>query len=385
MNIEYFVVAVLVLGVLIFVHELGHFLLAKYNGVGVVEFAIGFGRKIWKRQYGETTYSIGIIPLGGYVRMVGDDPRELDSGKSEPVPLTPEEPEISEQERLLRADRSRWFLNKGFFAKSAIVIAGPGFNLLFAVLLSIVSFYCYGKLVAVDTAVIGDVIPNYPAEKAGVRSKDLVVAVDGKPVASWVDLSTAVRVSDGKEVVFEIERPNPAGGAPERLSFKIAATDDTSELSVIEGTGSKRSVKIGIVPDSIRKGVSFSEAVSQGVDHVYTLCVVTVRGLSGMIRGVISPKHISGPIFIFKEAAKSAKKGLEHLLDFMTFLSVSLAILNLLPIPILDGGHLLFFVIQAIRGGKPVSLRVQEVANQVGMLLLLLLMIFAFGNDLWKL
>lgn len=384
MNIEYFVVAVLVLGILIFVHELGHFLLAKYNGVGVVEFSIGFGRKIWKRQIGETTYAIGLIPLGGYVRMVGDDPRELDSGKSEAPPLTPESAEVSEQERLMRADRSRWFLNKGFFAKASIVIAGPGFNLLFAVLLSIVSFYCYGKLVAVDTAVIGDVIPGYPAEKAGVQSKDLVVAVDGKPVASWVDLSNAVRLSDGKEVKFEVERP-AASGSSQHLSFNIAATDDTSELSVIEGTGSKRSVKIGIVPDSVRKEVTFGEAVTQGVGHVYTLCVVTVRGLSGMIRGAISPKHISGPIFIFQEAAKSAKRGLEHLLDFMTFLSVSLAILNLLPIPILDGGHLLFFIIQAIRGGKPVSLRVQELANQVGMLLLLLLMIFAFGNDLWKL
>ncbi|MBN8548878.1 MAG: RIP metalloprotease RseP [Deltaproteobacteria bacterium] len=385
MNIEYFLIAVLVLGILIFVHELGHFLVAKWNGVGVVEFSIGFGKKIWRRQIGETSYAIGLIPLGGYVRMVGDDPRELDTGKSEAPPLTPEEGDcVSEEERRMRADRSRWFLNKGFFAKSAIVIAGPGFNLLFAVLLSIASFYMYGKLVAVDSATIGDVIPGYPAEKAGVKAKDLVVSVDGKPVTSWVDLSTSVRLSDGKEVAFEIDRPQD-GGTPQRITLRIAATDDTSELAVIEGTGSKRSVKIGIIPDSTRKEVTFSEAVEQGFAHVYTLSVVTVRGLAGMIQGAISPKHISGPIFIFKEAAKSAKKGFEHLLDFMTFLSVSLAILNLLPIPILDGGHLVFFIIQALRGGRPVSLRIQEMANQVGMVLLLLLMIFAFGNDLWKL
>lgn len=144
-------------------------------------------------------------------------------------------------------------------------------------------------------------------------------------------------------------------------------------------------MKIGIVSDTIRKPVTFSESVTLGFNQVSYLCVVTVRGLWGMIQGAISPKHISGPIFIFKEAAKSAKKGFEYLLDFMTFLSVSLAILNLLPIPILDGGHLMFFTIQALRGGKPVSLRFQELANQVGMLILFLLMIFAFGNDLLKL
>ncbi len=377
MNIEYFLVSILVLGILIFVHELGHFLLAKLNGVGVLEFSIGFGRKIWRRKIGETTYAIGLIPLGGYVRMVGDDPRDM-----EPVSATPDE-ELSPEDRALLNDRSRWFLSKGYLAKSSIVLAGPGFNLLFAVLFSIFSFYNFGRMVAVDRAVIGDVIPGYPAEKAGLRAKDLVKSVDGQAVESWVDMADLIRKSDGKAVTFSVERVAEAG--VETKSFTMAGTDDTAEISVLEGTSGKRSVKIGIVPDTIREPVDFYGAVKAGVGQVSYLCVVTVRGLWGMIQGAISPKHISGPIFIFKEAAKSAKKGLEHVLDFMTFLSVSLAILNLLPIPILDGGHLMFFTLQALRGGKPVSLRIQEVANQVGMLILFLLMIFAFGNDLLKL
>jgi regulator of sigma E protease len=318
--------------------------------------------------------------------MVGDDPRDLEPRKVETSDPAQREiaAELTPQELALKTDPSRWFLNKGFFAKASIVIAGPAFNLIFAVLISIASFYAYGRMVAVDNAVIGDVIPGYPAEKAGIQAKDLVKSVDGKPVASWVEMAEAIRASDGREVQFEIERLHDAAPS-EKLSFKVAGTDDTAELSVIEGTSSKRSVKIGIVPDTRREKVTFGEAVYSGASHVQYLCVVTLRGLQGMIRGAISPKHISGPIFIFKEAAKSAKKGFEHLLDFMTFLSVSLAILNLLPIPILDGGHLLFFVIQALRGGRPVSLRVQELANQVGMLILFLLMIFAFGNDLLKL
>jgi regulator of sigma E protease len=197
-------------------------------------------------------------------------------------------------------------------------------------------------------------------------------------------MAQAIRDSDGRALTFNVTR-NKEGGSNEQLQFTLKGTDDTAELAVIEGNTGRKSVKIGIVPDTVREEVTFGQAIVHGYRHVEYLCIITVRGLVGMIQGAISPKHISGPIFIFKEAAKSAKKGVEHLLDFMTFLSVSLAILNLLPIPILDGGHLLFFTIQAIRGGKPVSLRVQEFANQVGMLLLLLLMIFAFGNDLLKL
>lgn len=361
-----FLVAVVILGVLIFVHELGHFLLAKWNGVGVLEFSIGFGRKIWKRTIGETSYSIGLIPLGGYVRMLGDDPREMQGGSDNAA-----------------TDRSRWFLSKRYLPKASIVLAGPMFNLIFAVLASIASYSIYGQMKSVDLPVIGDVIPGYPAEKAGLQAKDKVISVDGVVVTTWKELAQLVAASDGRKMQLEIDRRSE-GGEVERRTLTLAGTDETAEIAVVEGTLGKKSFKVGIVPDAERIPVSFSEAAVSGFMHVAFLSRVTVSGLAGMVQGLISPKHISGPIFIFKEAARSANRGFEHVLEFMIFLSVSLAILNLLPIPILDGGHLVFFTLEAIRG-VPLSLRVQEWANQVGMLILLALMIFAFSNDLLKL
>lgn len=373
-------VAVLVLGILVFVHELGHFLLAKWNNVGVLDFAIGFGKVLWSKKIGETTYSIRLIPLGGYVRMVGDDPfdnaEQLTS--AELAALDSSDPRKS-------FDRSRWFLSKGYWAKAAIVVAGPAFNIIFAILVSVASFAAYGKLKSLDMPVIGDLIPGYPAEKAGLKPKDKVISVNGVAIDSWVALAKTVAASEGAALQLEVERP--ASGLEQqaqKLSMRLTGTNDTAELAILEGNSNKRPFKLGIVPDSERVAVGLGEAIVTGTEHVLFLCRITVEGMFGMLRGMISPKHISGPIFIFKEAARSANRGLEYVLEFMIFLSVSLAILNLLPIPILDGGHLLFFTIEKIKG-SPLSLKTQQYANQFGMAILLLLMVFAFGNDILKL
>ncbi|MBX7145490.1 MAG: RIP metalloprotease RseP [Oligoflexia bacterium] len=377
-----FLVALAVLGILIFVHELGHFLLAKWNGIGVVEFSIGFGRKIFSRRIGETQYSIGLIPLGGYVRMLGDDPRDLTVAPGAEVAL--DGTQYSQDELAMRKDRSRWFLAKGYWPKFSVVLAGPAFNILFAIIASCSSFYAYGRLKTLDVPVIGDVLPGYPAEKAGLKPKDRVVTIDGKQVATWKEMAELISASQGQEMLIKVSRPATEGANPQDLEIMLSGTNDTADLAVVEGNLGKRPFKVGIVPDSERAEVGLLDAIGYGSMHVLFLCRVTVDGLLGMVQGLISPKHISGPIFIFKEAARSANRGLEHVLEFMVFLSVSLAILNLLPIPILDGGHLMFFTIEALRGA-PLSLRVQELANQVGMLILFALMIFAFGNDLLKL
>ena len=178
--------SIAVLGILIFVHELGHFLLAKACGVGVVEFSIGFGKKIFKRKVGETNYAIGIVPLGGYVRMLGDDPHEI-AGRSSG----------DDSSETINSDRSKWFLEKGILPRLAIVAAGPAFNLFFAIFLGICSFYFYGKEVVLDTASIGDVIPDYPAAKAGLKEKDVITAVAGKPIATWQEMADAVSESAG--------------------------------------------------------------------------------------------------------------------------------------------------------------------------------------------
>lgn len=386
-------ISILVLGFLIFVHELGHFLLAKWNGVGVVEFAIGFGRPLWQRKRGETVYSLRLIPLGGYVRMVGDDPRALE-GEQGKAPTTEGERSESaltgsdvQADAALLADKSRWFLTKGYWPKFSIVLAGPAFNFLFAILAAIGSFAVFGRDIALNTPVIGAVIPGYPAEKSGLKAGDTVKSIDGKPITSWAELAETVATSEGRQMAFVVERAAVSNGAEKtEVALSMTGTSDAAELAMLDSGGEKsqRRFKIGIGPASKREPVSFGIAIKAGILHVAYLSELTVRGLYGMIKGAISPRHIGGPIFIFKEAAQSAERGVADLIGFMVFLSVSLAVLNLLPIPILDGGHLVFFTIEALKG-SPVSLRFQERANQVGMALLLLLMVFAMGNDILKL
>ena len=382
------ILSVLVLGILIFVHELGHFLVAKWCRVGVVEFAIGFGRKIFTKKVGETSYSIGIVPLGGYVRMVGDDPRALnperavdDNSPSAEAKLTGQEVEVPAE---LLADKSKWFLNKGILPRMAIVFAGPLFNYLFAFLLIFTSVVIYGKSVPVEQARIGDILPDYPAEKAGLKAKDLVKSVDGKPINAWADLARLITESDGRELTLAVERAGTEAGSIQNLEIKLKATQDSPEMALLDGSTGKRSIKIGILQSFDNAPATLAEGITIATFKTWSVTVMTWLGLKGMVMGVISPRNIGGPIFIMGEAAKKAEEGFQAILSFMVFLSISLAVLNLLPIPVLDGGHLLFFLLEAFKG-KPISLRTQEYATRIGMALLLLLMVFAIGNDLFRL
>ncbi len=376
-------VSVLVLGVLVFVHELGHFLLAKWNGVGVLEFAVGFGKKIWKRRIGETTYAIGLIPLGGYVRMVGDDPRSIDKGKDEPT----EEKDadvlpLDEKDRALLADRNKWFLEKGYLAKCAIVLAGPGFNILFALILSIAALLIYGEPDKVTDPVIREVEDNYPAAKAGLMARDRVISIDGRPISTWEELVGSITASEGKELALEVERKNAESGALERKTLRMSAKPDVELAEFLgEEAKAKPPLRIGITGDFQYKPVSVGEAFTGGFERTWFSTKLVVFGVWRLISGKAGVDNIRGPIFIFKETANQAERGLDGLFSFVIFLSISLAIMNLLPIPVLDGGHLLMFTIGLLKGG-PISVRVQEIATQVGILLLLLLMVFAVGNDI---
>jgi len=383
------VASVFVLGVLIFVHELGHFLVAKFCKVGVLEFAIGFGKKIWKKRFGSTTYSLGVIPLGGYVRMVGDEPHYMQDQaleSKEGAALGYEE--LDQEAKKLFADKSCWFLEKSIAARAAIVFAGPAFNYIFAVLLSIFSIIYYGKSVVVDKPIIGSVLDGFPAAQGGLKEHDLVKSINGKALVKWEDLAGTISASQGQELLFKVQRASESDPqTSSEVELKITGTPDLAELKVLDDNPKdtpEKSYKIGITPETERKPVGLWEGTTLGFYNTYYIAKVSLRGLWGMLRGAISTNNIAGPIFIFKEAAKSAKRGLEHLFDFMVFLSVSLAVLNLLPVPVLDGGHLLFFLIESIRR-KPLSIRAQELCNQVGMFLLLGLMVFALGNDLLRL
>jgi regulator of sigma E protease len=383
---------IVALGILVFVHELGHFLVAKYFKVGVLEFAIGFGKKIWKRRIGETTYAIGIIPLGGYVRMVGDDPQLLEpdqaQDKSNPADLiegVDSNAELSPEEKALLADESKWFLKKSYWPKMAIVVAGPLFNLIFALLVAFALFYFYGKPdleTLADKPIIGSVNPFYPADKAGLKRMDVVKSIDGKAVSTWTQLADTIAKAGEKELVFVVERKDSTGTVLPPLELKITPTYNTEELTAFDDEPQKkRRSMIGIQRYFNREPLTFVESLVEAPQHVWFLTRMTFVGLQKMITGQLSAKNISGPLGILDLAARSAEEGFDNYFNFIIFLSVSLAVFNLLPIPILDGGHMLFFTLGALKG-EPVSLRIQQRASQVGLFLLLALMLFAVSMDI---
>lgn len=351
-NLLYSILAAVVgLGVLIVFHEFGHFLLAKLSGVGVLTFSVGFGPKLWVKKKGETEYALSAFPLGGYVKMVGEDP----------------------EEEVKAVDLERSFAHKSLLKRTAIVAAGPGFNLLLAVFLLMVVFLFYG--VPVLSNLVGAVEPDSPAAQAGIQKGDRIVAVDGQAVTAWDDLSSAIKQSGGQPLALRVQR----SGA------EVAMTVQPRKREVKNIFGElKEDWMIGIGSQvSIEKGDP-GLAVSKAFIQTYEYSKLTLIGLYKMITREVSPRNLGGPILIAQMAGQQAQEGIGSFLAFLAVLSINLGVLNLLPVPVLDGGHLFFFAVEAIIG-RPVSLKYREKAQQVGIFLLLLLMIFAFANDIFRL
>lgn len=394
------ITAILVLGVLVFVHELGHFLVAKFFGVGVLEFAIGFGPVLGRWQGRETTYSIRAIPLGGFVRMAGDDPvmvygEEVVGSHAEvsgASPVEGKQEELSEAQQALLKDESRWFLKKSYFPRVAIVLAGPVANFLFAWALAFGTYISIGLPTLIDGPVtIGAIQKGLPAEVAGLQTGDKIVSVDGKSVRSFKELVEAVRSSGGKTLDFVVQRPvtdstDGKDSEGETISIPVQPVSDASpELDVLEGKPVHQTYRIGVTPgmgNVTYTKVGIGLAAGAAATQVVELSRQTLRVLQGLITGLLSPtKTIGGPIEIIKQTAASANEGWTAVISIMIFLNVTLGIMNLLPIPVLDGGHLTLFTIEQLRG-RPLSMRVQAAVTNVGLVLLLSLMVFAIGNDL---
>jgi len=348
-NVIYSVVAAVIgLGVLIVVHEFGHFLFAKLSGVGVLTFSVGFGPKLWVKKKGETEYALSAFPLGGYVKMVGEDP----------------------DDQVSPSDIEKSFAHKPLFKRIAIVAAGPGFNLLLAVFFLMIVFIFYG--VPVLSTQVGGVEPGSPADRAGIQKGDRITAVNNQPVTEWEELSRAIKESQGGPLKLLIRRDSQEVNLtvePMKREGRTIFGEKKDEWMI--GIGSHVSIEKG------NPGLAIVKAVQQ----TYEYSKLTLVALYKMISGEVSPRNLGGPILIAQMAGQQAQEGLGSFLGFMAILSINLGVLNLLPIPVLDGGHLLFFLVEAVIG-RPVAVRHREVAQQVGIFLLMLLMVYAFYNDI---
>jgi regulator of sigma E protease len=343
---------VIVLGVLIFFHELGHFLVARFFGVGVEKFSLGFGPKIFGKTIGITDYRISAIPLGGYVKMVGEEP----------------DAEIDPKDLALS------FTHKPVLQRILIVAAGPFFNLLLAVLIFLGIFLISGTFILKPT--IGKVGEGSPAEKAGLKENDLILSIDGTDVESWEDMAEIITQSDGRALALSVLRAES--------SFVVNITPELKTTQNLFGEDVQRFV-IGITSagELFAKDLNPIQAFSESIVQTYTIAKLTVVSIVKLIQGTISTKTLGGPIMIAQMAGQQAKEGTANLVFFIALLSINLAILNILPIPVLDGGHLLFFFIEAVIG-RPVNKKMREIAQQVGIFVLILLMIYVFYNDITR-
>jgi regulator of sigma E protease len=439
-----------VIGILILIHELGHFLVARWTGVGVERFSIGFGPMLLRWRGKETEYCLSVIPMGGYVKMMGEE-NPLESGGG-----------------TLPYDPAKAFSLKPLWARFLIVFAGPGMNFVLAAVIFALVFATVGR--PVWAPVIGRVTEGSPAAAAGLRSGDVVTNVSGQPVAHWEDVERVVSASDGRPLELRVRRDggefaatvtpklvtvrdpifrdprevwelgagpllqpqigsvNPGSPAdraglkagdkvvavagqpvftPEELTQAIQKRPGETFEITVEREGRRQALSVTANPvkekgptgEEIEVGrigvaivtrtVSYQPyalpaAVQNGIARTWDMTALTVKGLWKLVSRQIDSSNIGGPIQIAAEAGKQAREGAASLALFTAIISVNLAVLNLLPVPMLDGGHLFFFMVEAVLG-RPLSLRKREWAQQVGFVLLMLLMVYALYNDLVRL
>jgi regulator of sigma E protease len=350
----YTLAAVLVLGFLIFVHELGHFLVAKLSGVQVLRFSLGFGPKVVGTRYGETEYVVSLVPLGGYVKMLGED----DGEASEAV-----------------ADPSRSFAHQPLYKRFAIVFAGPFSNLASSWACLVIVALFYGILVPSNVPTVGGLVHGLPGEKAGLLVHDLVLSVNGEEISTWDQLVEHTVGSKGSAMTLKVKRGDTI--------VDVTVVPEKQATVNIFGETVGEAYRIGIERGTDTEPVAAIEAPWLAAKQVYFYSQLIVLSLVKMAQGKISAHDLGGPITIARIAGQRAQSGLKSLLEFMAFLGVNLGVLNLLPIPILDGGHLFFFATEAVIR-RPVQGRVREVAQQVGLFLLVSLMLFAVYNDIYR-
>ncbi|QJQ00867.1 RIP metalloprotease RseP [Herbaspirillum rubrisubalbicans] len=453
MNLLHTLIAFFVaLGTLVVVHELGHYLVARWCGVKVLRFSVGMGRVIWSRRFGpdQTEWAISVLPLGGYVKML--DAREQ--------PL----------EDIPAADLKREFTRQSVWRRIAIVAAGPLANFLLAILL-FAGLYMHG--VPEPVPVLRGATEQSAAYQAGLRAGDRITAINGAPVQVWSEVRWKLMqlVLEKADARIDVERPNPAGngklldtvtlrlggidsnelegdflaklglalarppailgqildgpakaaglqtgdritaidGVPvqDGLAFVEKIRESAGKPLVLQGLRGTMPLQVRVTPDTVEEGDSGKRigrikvevplapematisdapltAVAKGAQRTWDTSVMTIKMIGKMIVGQVSLKNITGPITIADYAGQTARVGLVSYLSFLAFISISLGVMNLLPIPVLDGGHLLYYALEILTG-RPVSERFGEIAQRAGLGLLMALMLVAAFNDIVRL
>jgi regulator of sigma E protease len=346
----YIIPFVVVLGILIAFHEFGHFLLAKSFKVMVHKFSLGFGPKLIGKKIGETEYVISAFPLGGYVKMLGE----------------------SDEEEVSPEDAHRSFAQQPTINRIAIAAAGPVFNFLLAFLLFAGLYLISGYPTMAPE--VGQVRPNSPADEAGLRKGDVIEYIEDKKIDEWSDIKRFIEKSSGRGLAIVAKRGD------ESISTTVFPEEETIKNLFGEEI---RSPLIGIVASGTITKLKLTpfRAIQKGAEKTWEVTTLTILTVVKLIQGVVPLKTVGGPILIGQLTGDIARENLTYLLPFMAVISINLAILNLIPVPVLDGGMILFLLIELIIR-KPISIKKREMAQKIGFFILIVLMAFVFYNDL---
>jgi regulator of sigma E protease len=336
-----------VLGLLVFIHELGHFLLAKLVRIRVERFSLGFPPRLFGKKLGETDYCISAVPFGGYVKMSGMIDESMDSNaiKGEP-----------------------WeFMSKPMWMRFLVILAGPVFNILLTVVIFAASIMITGIAVP-GRPIIERVVPGMPAAEIGLQPGDVITSVDSQPITVWEDLVKIIHNSAGQQIQIEWER-----NGVKNSRIVIPELDKAQNVGLI-----------GIEPVTTNRSAGFFEAIAMGCKSTWNFTRMIGRSFYVLFSGQASfSESLAGPVKIAQMAGETAKSGFGSLMIFAAFLSLNLGLLNLLPFPVLDGGHLAMLTVEAIIR-RPISVKLKLVIQQIGMAILLVLMLFVIVNDFSK-
>ena len=370
-----------VFGIVVFVHELGHFLAAKWVGVYTPRFSIGFGKALWRRRYGETEYIIGALPLGGYVRMASKDDEAtafLEGGSENQVAEGPSKGEPMHPDAMMPfgpkpIPPDRWFESKPVAARLMILLAGVTMNIVLSLVVMTGMFAWYGNPYLSTRA--DSLVADRPGAQAGLLKGDSIVSINGKSV-DWEALVTKISASPGVALRVGVVR-----GAESR-EFTVTPTIDTVTNP---STGKVDSVgRIGIVPVQLTQPVGPIEAVTSAWTATWRMAGMVIDALHGLATRRVAASELGGPIMIAQASVQAARGGAEQLFFLIALISTNLAVFNLLPIPILDGGQIVITVLEAIKG-KSFSMRTREYILRAGLFAVLLLFALVTYNDLRRL